>query len=193
MVNNNDGYLYTRMSSNHFDGSPLGQQIGDMRVKFETVECGPLNVMAQQMQDDKGRFTFRQWNPERTDVPWGEDNGSETDAHCPMACVCCFVVEWCFKNAFQDVIDLQDHDEQGSPMQMLNEYDSVSKGTTVAFRILAWVLNFVGHCLLFAPIIALLKWIPLVGYFLGTVFAVAAYLFSLVWASFLHFLVMGVA
>ena len=83
MVNMNDGYLYTRMSVNHIDGTPLGHQIGDMRVKFDFVECGPLNVISQQMQDDKGRFTFRQWNPERINVPWGEENDSETDAHCP--------------------------------------------------------------------------------------------------------------
>jgi hypothetical protein len=37
MVNMNDGYLYTRMSSNHVGKTPLGQQIGDMRVKFDFV------------------------------------------------------------------------------------------------------------------------------------------------------------
>ena len=53
MVNLNDGYLYSRMSANHVDDTPLGQQVGDMIVKFEYVECGQVNVLAQQMQDDK--------------------------------------------------------------------------------------------------------------------------------------------
>lgn len=47
MVNLNDGYLYTRSAANHADHSPpLGQQVGDMRVKFQYVACDEVNVMA---------------------------------------------------------------------------------------------------------------------------------------------------
>ena len=47
MVNFNDGYLYTRLEKNHTDSSPaLGEQIGDMRVKFQYVACDDVNVMA---------------------------------------------------------------------------------------------------------------------------------------------------
>ena len=47
MVNMNDGYLYSRMQSYHVDDARLGDQVGDMRVKFEYVACGDVNVMAQ--------------------------------------------------------------------------------------------------------------------------------------------------
>ena len=47
--------------------------------------------------------------------------------------------------------------------------------------------------MLFAPIIALLKWIPLVGSLLGAIFAFAAFLFALVWATTLHFLILAIS
>ena len=37
--------------------------IGMMRVYFEYDPCGPATVIAQQVQDDKGKFTFRKWSP----------------------------------------------------------------------------------------------------------------------------------
>ena len=65
--------------------------------------------------------------------------------------------------------------------------------STTAFRYFAWILNVFGHYLLFSPIIALLNWIPLVGSLLAGAFAAAAFLFSLVWGSFLHVSVLGIA
>jgi len=49
----------------------------------------------------------------------------------------------------------------------------------------------IGHILLFFPIIGLLKWIPLVGGLLAGVFLVAVVVFSFVWATILHFAIMG--
>ena len=39
--------------------------IGTMRVHFEYDICGPATVIAQQVLDDKGKITFRKWNPEQ--------------------------------------------------------------------------------------------------------------------------------
>jgi len=86
-----------------------------------------------------------------------------------------------------------DHNTKGSAIQMLEDYEAVSASTTTLFRYLAWFMNVVGHCLLFSPIIALLKWIPLVGWLLGAVVQIAAYIFSFVWGTFLHFLILGIA
>lgn len=47
MVNNNDGYLYTRMNQNHVDGTPVGQQVGDLRMKYEYVECTDVSIVSQ--------------------------------------------------------------------------------------------------------------------------------------------------
>jgi len=56
-----------------------------------------------------------------------------------------------------------------------------------------WVLNITGHYLLFAPILSLLNWIPLVGKLISTIVGFAAIIFSLVWGSMLHLMVMTVA
>ena len=45
--------------------------------------------------------------------------------------------------------------------------------------------------MLFFPIIGLLKWIPLVGGLLAGIFFVAVFVFSFVWATMLHFAIMG--
>jgi len=50
-----------------------------------------------------------------------------------------------------------------------------------------------GHFLLFSPIIALFKFIPLVGWLLGGIASLAAAIFSLLWGSVIHLLVMTAA
>ena len=52
-------------------------------------------------------------------------------------------------------------------------------------------MSVIGHYCLFSPIISLFAWIPLVGGLLSGVFAFAAGVFALVWATMLHFLIMG--
>ena len=60
-------------------------------------------------------------------------------------------------------------------------------------RIFAWILNLVGHFLLFSPIIKLLAWIPLVGWLLAAIIKFAAVIFAIIWGSLLHLIVMCVA
>lgn len=66
-------------------------------------------------------------------------------------------------------------------------------GTTTCFRWVSWFLSVLGHFMLFTPIIKLLAWIPLVGALLSKIIAFAVGIFALIWASMLHFTVMGVA
>ena len=54
-------------------------------------------------------------------------------------------------------------------------------------------MSSLGHFLLFMPVIKLLAWIPLVGFLLSKVLAVAAALFALVWATLLHFTILAVS
>ena len=75
MKNLNDGYLYSRMQANQSE-VPLGHQVGDMRVKLYYVACGDVNVMAQQIQNEDARFTFREWKSTNVYAQLGQDNGS---------------------------------------------------------------------------------------------------------------------
>jgi hypothetical protein len=68
-----------------------------------------------------------------------------------------------------------------------------NKGTTTCFRWCSWILSVLGHYMLFTPIIRILSWIPLVGALLSKIIAFACIIFALLWASMLHFAVMGVA
>ena len=59
------------------------------------------------------------------------------------------------------------------------------------FRWLSWLMSVIGHALLFSPIIHLLAWIPLVGKLLAAIVFFAVVIFALVWATMLHFLILG--
>jgi hypothetical protein len=93
-----------------------------MRVKFQYVACADVSVMAQQMQNEKGRFTFRQWNPKMIDTPWREDNDNEDELTCPPACFCCAVVERLVLDAKEEVINRVDTHAGCGPKEMMNEY-----------------------------------------------------------------------
>ena len=104
-----NGYIYTREANRHAETGghiPIGpgnEIVGDMRIKYSFVPCGPATVVAQQMENPNKHITpyiFRQWTPENTHAMWGEDNGSSTDASCPTTCICCWIVEKCFKSLF---------------------------------------------------------------------------------------------
>lgn len=68
-----------------------------------------------------------------------------------------------------------------------------NKSQTSCFRWMSWFMSVLGHYLLFSPIISLFAWIPLVGGLLSGVVAFAVGVFAFIWATMLHFLVMGVS
>jgi len=61
-----------------------------------------LTVVSQQIENE-GKFAFRKWNPEKLK---DEDNNPDLSVSCPVACICCFLVEGLFKIAFEETIDL---------------------------------------------------------------------------------------
>lgn len=146
------------------------------------------------MENSVGAITFRQWNPNREDVAWGEDNGSSTDAACPMTCFCCFIVEKIFKAVFQEVIDVLDvNGAFSSPQGCFDSLEKDNEGQTTMIRWISWIMSCFGHFLLFSPIIKLFAWIPLVGGLLAGVLSFAAGIFALVWATLLHFLILSIS
>ena len=109
-----------------------------------------------------------------------------------MTCICCFVVEKCFKTLAMEVMNYCRPGQQ-SLDDAMDTLDSENKSQTTCFRWTSWFMSVLGHYCLFSPIIALFAWIPLVGGLLSGVVAFAAGVFALIWASMLHFLVMGVS
>jgi len=75
----------------------------------------------------------------------------------------------------------------------MDKLDANNKSSTSCWRWTSWIMSVVGHYFLFSPIIALFAWIPLVGGLLSGIIAFAAGVFALVWATTLHFFVMGVS
>ena len=130
-------------------------------------------------------------------MPWGEDNGNVNDAgdpldtQCYCYCVCNFV-ELCFKEGFKEVIHVVEPGNV-SLEKITKKLHNFNNTTTSIFRFLAWFLMCLGMFLLFSPIIALLKWIPLVGWLLGGVVAVAAGVTALIVGTATQMLTMAIA
>ena len=96
-------YVYSRLA-HHGESDLNTAELGDIRVKWEMVECQNVTFISQQMNNGE-QFTFRNWNPEKEDVEWGESTDQDIEVSCPMWCLPCFITECCFKAAFQETID----------------------------------------------------------------------------------------
>jgi len=77
--------------------------------------------------------------------------------------------------------------------KILNELRSSNSTRTSVIRWASWFFMVLGHFLLFSPIIALLHWIPLVGWLLGGIVMFAALLFALVWGTAVFLTIMCLA
>lgn len=61
--------------------------------------------MAQQVRSkESDKFTFRPWNPLDVKAEVGDEE-DVTEASCPIVCICCFIVEKCFKSMFKEHVD----------------------------------------------------------------------------------------
>ena len=107
-VQQKDIYYYAKVDKlNDSLGKEPRTDIGDIRISWTMVPSEKeTTVMAQQINNIQGNTTFRQWNPLRKDVPFGQDNGSSTEsecAGCASFCCCgfiCVIIEKCFKSFF---------------------------------------------------------------------------------------------
>lgn len=64
------------------------------------VVCDNVSFISQQMKNGDDEFTFRNWNPEKEDVEWGESTAQDIEVSCPAYCLPCFITECFFKAAF---------------------------------------------------------------------------------------------
>lgn len=180
--------------SSSVDNSEVGEHVGQMRVSFEHEKCGFTTVIAQQMQDNDEIFTFRKWNPDKLNVPYGESTSADGDATCTNPCCCyiCLCVNCLFDTMFEETVDHASDFTESAASYFEAQKKSV-KSAGKLFRPLGIVANIFGWFFLFSPIIALLKWIPLVGWLLGSLVAVAAAIFALIVGLTLSTLVIAVA
>ena len=109
-----------------------------------------------------------------------------------MACICCWATEMIFKAIFKEVIDIIQVGKR-EPTEILDEMEKDNETQTKIIRWISWLMNVIGHFLLFNPIIKLLSWIPLVGALLGGIVAFAVGIFALIWGSLLHVLILAAA
>jgi len=84
-------------------------------------------------------------------------------------------------------------DQDKGPQEIIKGNDDAVKKLGCILRPTMMLCTVLGFWMLFAPIIAILKWIPLVGWLLGSIVSIAAFIFSLVVGTTLSCLVLGLA
>ena len=189
------GNFYVRAENdygNSFD------QIGDFRVMWQYVEAGTeVTVLARQMTDNDGvGFKFTPWNHGVLHGESVDEDGNLVDqvkggfqyGYCCM----CSLVNLLFESLVpEQVYEIRDGTVKSK--QILSELRSSNSTRTSIIRFAAWFFMVLGHFLLFSPIIALLNWIPLVGWLLGGIVMFAALLFALVWGTAVFFTILCLA
>lgn len=155
--------------------------IGDYRVRFSYNKCGETSVLAQQIKDDDGRWTFRKWNPNKLNVPFGQSTDAEADSTWGPAYLCyvCLLVNWMFKAMFEEVVNLFTDGKVTAAQYFADQEKNLELANKV-IRPLGIVLTILGLYFIFAPVIAMLKFVPLVGYMLASVASFAAILFAII-------------
>ena len=168
----------------HANPENPSSDIGKYRVKFHYNKCGQTSVLAQQVKDDDGNWTFRKWNPYKINVPYGQGTDAEADSTLGplLFCYICAIVNCCMNSMFEEVVDVF-VDGIKTPEDYFKEQRESLEFASSVLRPTGIVLTILGLYFLFAPVIALLHFIPLVGALLGSFAALAALIFALVVGS----------
>ena len=93
---------------------------------------------------------------------------------------------------FEDVVDVARDGKMISECYF-DEQKSLLGGSATVFRLLGIFLCILGHYLLFSPIIKILGMIPLVGWLLSGIVAIAAAIFAIVVGLTLSVLTIAIA
>ena len=97
-----------RLYSSVADQPRFEPHVGQIRISFSYCQCGPTSIIAQQISDPEGGYTFRKWNPLLEKVSFGEKTDAEGDhARLPLIfCYICECVNLCFNKMFEEVVDM---------------------------------------------------------------------------------------
>lgn len=135
-------------------------------------------------------------------IPWGEDNGSYTELESKEDgeishgyFYCCLIsgcIEKLFKKGFQEVINVM---KPGIVFKkdIIKSLNAENAMISSIFRFGTWILFCWGTYLLFSPIIALFKFIPLIGWFLANIISFAAVIFAVIIGSIMYLMTFTVA
>ena len=163
-------------------------------MTFEYDTCGPVTIIAQQVQNEDGYHTFRKWNPEKINVPYGQmtDADSNVTTGSPLCCYMCLCVDAMCDTLFEEVVDCAVDTKLSSEAYFDDQEKNIASAAK-CIRPAGIFMSMSGWFLLFIPMIKLLSWIPLVGWLLGAAVAVAAAVFSIVVGLILSILVIAIA
>ena len=102
------------------------------------------------------------------------------------------LVDCCCEAAFEEVVD---HvvDAKETAAEYFSEQHKRIKMASRVVRPAGILATIIGFYLLFAPVIALLSWIPLVGWLISSVVALAAAIFAIVVGIVLSCLIIAMA
>ena len=160
---------------------------------FEYDTCGAATIIGQQIQNDEGQTTFRKWNPEKIRVPYGQSTDADNSStSCLACCYICWCIDKCFSTVLEEVVDCA-VDVKKSANEWFDEQKDMIATAAKIIRPLGVFLTCLGFYFLFAPIIATLSWIPLVGWLLSGIVAVAAVIFAIVVGISISLLTIAVA
>ena len=72
-------YTHPNVDKHQNEIKEEGDLVGQMRVTFKYNQCGETSIMAQQIKDPEGGYTFRKWNPLKENVPFEDHTDAEPD------------------------------------------------------------------------------------------------------------------
>ena len=104
----------------------------------------------------------------------------------------CNCVDFMCSFLFEEVVD-HVADQHVTPKDYFDSQEIKVRTAACIIRPLGIILTCIGFYLLFSPIIALLNWIPLVGFLLGGIVAIAAAIFAFVVGTVLSVLVIAIS
>jgi len=187
------GEYYLFSSSD--ESATLGtEHIGSFRISLQYAECGEANVMGQLVADHQSKWTFRKWNPEKEKVPYGEDTSQRNEAMCACYYLCA-CVNYLFDVLAEEVVF--EHWDGArvniAPKEIIKGNDAAIQKLGCFLRPTCIFMCMFGFYLLFAPIIQLLAWIPLVGWLLAWIVKIAAAITAFFFGGTISCLTMAVA
>lgn len=160
-------------------------QVGDVRVKLEFVRDGPATVLALQAEHPKylGSSTFLPYRMVSRGICGGisdeelrkrllvqgqkssselyDEDKCDSGIFCCL-CACCNLVSLCFANLAPPQI-FAAFPGQLSKQQAFEHVKSMGMAMKWGFRLLGWLLLYIGTYMLFKPLLVLLDIIPFLG------------------------------
>ena len=179
-----DGHIYVCKDK-------FGTNNGDLRIKFFEVKCGPTTIVGQLEGTSFIKHQIESALRERTggnsDEVWDESRGcceNCCSALCKLASKLTAPISeilWIFE---KDIATKED---------VFEEVTREHKNKRNLYRVVGWVLSWLGIWIFFGPIVYLLSVFPLIGGLLATLASWAALLFGLIVGTVLSVLVISIA